>query len=268
MRDVGLLLEHLSFTERMMKRSGLLLVLIFIGITLSSVAAQTVDRAIEFLRTACAAGQRLDIRVEGDGGISLFKKGVAGKLHFSKEDARGVVESLSGQLQHDNLQDQRECMRPYITRILDAILPGSPPPSGPAVPTPDPLTPTETAIDKTLVPQSTLTFRFRQSTINGVFYTNALVMSVHRPRWVEINAGRSRSHFLGELGVPDDQESGSAYQVDVSFDNAAPVLSTAVRFGETKRLNLDVTNVLRIRISISPIARSRGYLAIGNPRFR
>jgi len=145
--------------------------------------------------------------------------------------------------------------------------------SRPAVPTPDPLTPAETAIDntnrRTLVPQSTLAFRFEESTMNGVFYPNALVMGVgSRPGYVEINAGRSRSRFLGELGVPDDQRSESSYQVDVSFDNAAPVLSTEVRFGETRRLDLDVTNVLRIRISVSAIAGSRGNLAIGNLRFR
>lgn len=147
-----------------------------------------------------------------------------------------------------------------------ASAPGS---SRPEAPAPEPLTPAETAIDdRTFVPESTVTFGFRESTINGVFYTNALVMSVHRPSRIEIDAGRSRSRFLGEFGVPDNQKSGSAYQVDVSFDNAAPVLSKRVHFGETMRLNLDVTNMLRISISISPIARSRGYVAIGNPRFR
>jgi hypothetical protein len=140
------------------------------------------------------------------------------------------------------------------------------------VPTSNPLILAETTIDdtnrRTFVPESTLNFWFGQSTINGVSYTNALLIRVSYPGRVEINAGRSRSRFLGELGVPDDQKSGSAYKVDVSFDNAAPVLSTEVRFGQTKRLDLDVTNVLRIKISISPIAGSWGDLAIGNPRFR
>jgi hypothetical protein len=145
--------------------------------------------------------------------------------------------------------------------------------SCPVVPTSNPLTLAQTAIDdRVLVPQSDgVGFRFGQSTINGVSYTNALLIRVNYPDypgWVEINAGRSRHRFLGDLGVPDDQKSGSAYKVDVSFDNAAPIFSTDVRFGEKKRLDLNVTNVLRIRISISPIARSRGYLAIGNPRFR
>ena len=109
--------------------------------------------------------------------------------------------------------------------------------SHPAVLTSNPLTLAETAIDdRALVPQSDdVSFRFGQSTINGVSYTNALLIRVIRsdyPGWVEINAGRSRSRFLGDLGVPDDQKSGSAYKVDVSFDNAAPVFSTEVYFGQ------------------------------------
>lgn len=154
------------------------------------------------------------------------------------------------------------------------ISPTPSPTSGDArepVPTTGPLTRAETAIDRSFVPESTTSVRFEQSTINGVSYANALLISIcSRAERVEINAGRGRSRFLGELGVPDDQRSASAYKVDVSFDVAAPVLSTEVRFGETRRLDLDVTNVLRIRIVVSPIAEGcgNGSLAIGNPRFR
>lgn len=38
-----------------------------------------------------------------------------------------------------------------------------------------------------------------------------------------------------------------------TIDYGAPVLSTEARFGDTRRFDLDVTNVLRIRISISAI---------------
>ena len=59
----------------------------------------------------------------GDGGISFLKKGVQGKLYYSRNNARGVVDRLQGESQRDNLREQRECMQPYIIdRILDAIL--------------------------------------------------------------------------------------------------------------------------------------------------
>ena len=84
--------------------------------------SKSINTAIDCLKTACVSGEHLEIKAEGDGGISFLKKGVQGKLYFSKKDARGVVDSLTDEAQRDNLQEQRECMRPYINRILDAIL--------------------------------------------------------------------------------------------------------------------------------------------------
>ena len=84
--------------------------------------SKSIHTAIEWLRTACVSGENLEIKAEGDGGISFLKRGVQGKLYFSKKDARGVVDSLQGELQRDNLREQRECMQPYIDRLLDAIL--------------------------------------------------------------------------------------------------------------------------------------------------
>jgi hypothetical protein len=76
--------------------------------------SKSIHTAIEWLRTACVSGENLEIKAEGDGGISFLKRGVQGKLYFSKKDARGVVDSLQGELQRDNLREQRECMQPYI----------------------------------------------------------------------------------------------------------------------------------------------------------
>jgi hypothetical protein len=84
--------------------------------------SKSINTAIEWLKTACVSGEDLEIKAEGNGGISFLKKGVQGRLYFSKKDARGVVHSLQGEVQRDNLQEQRECMQPYVDRILDAIL--------------------------------------------------------------------------------------------------------------------------------------------------
>lgn len=142
------------------------------------------------------------------------------------------------------------------------------------VPTSTTMLPAEAELDAESVPEyDNLNFNFGQATINGVVYTNSLILKTSTSAGrVEINAGRTRKRFFGDLGIPDDQKSSSAYKVDISFDDAAPVFSADVRFGETKRIDLDVANVLRIRVSVSPAtsissATCCGEVAIGNPRF-
>lgn len=115
---------------------------------------------------------------------------------------------------------------------------------------------------------------FDKATINGVSYTSALFLrpsssvssSNGSDRRVEIDAGRSHKRFIGDLGIPDTQKSNAAYKVEISLDSAAAVFSTEVRFGETKKVDLDITNALRIKIVVSPITCC-DYLAIGSPRF-
>lgn len=128
----------------------------------------------------------------------------------------------------------------------------------------------DSEIGQTLVPESTTSYDFQQETINGVAFPNALrIYSTTSPKKVEINAGRSRKRFLGSLGIPDDAKSTSVHQVEISLDNGPPVFSTVLNFGETKTIDLDVTNVLRVRITVvsKESSSSGGYLAIGNPRF-
>ncbi len=104
--------------------------------------------------------------------------------------------------------------------------------------------------------------------MNGVDYPSALVMfSIREVRKLEIDAGRRQDRFRGSLGIPDDQDSDSAHQVDISLDGANPIYSAVVRFGETKEIDLDVTNVLRVRISVSSVGTEDGRLGIGSARF-
>lgn len=131
----------------------------------------------------------------------------------------------------------------------------------------------DVAVDTRYVPETyELEIESETATVNGTTYSNALVMSPRQYRKepnvrLEIDAGRDFKRFRGDLGIPDNQSSGTAHKVEISLDNAAPVVSTEVRFGETKALDLDITNVLRIRIVITPISGWSNTLAIGNPRF-
>ena len=139
-----------------------------------------------------------------------------------------------------------------------------------SVPTTLAFAPADKDITAELIPEHTMYNdpTFKPLAINGVSYVNALQMySQKTPAKLEINAGRARSRFRGSLGISDSQSSSSAHLVEISFDNAAPAFSAVVGFGETKDIDLDVTNVLRIRITVSSTTAQDGYVAIGNPRF-
>jgi hypothetical protein len=131
----------------------------------------------------------------------------------------------------------------------------------------------DTAVDTRYVPQtSNAEVTSGPAGINGTTYSNALLM---KPAYrfsgpnasLEIDAGRDFTRFRGDLGIPDDQPSSTAYDVQISLDNAAPTVSTQVRFGETKTIDLDITNVLRIKIALTSISDCCNKVGIGNPRF-
>lgn len=111
-----------------------------------------------------------------------------------------------------------------------------------------------------------------EASINGTTYPTALVMepvryAADRDWRVEIGAGRDYRRFRGDLGIPDDQSSSTAYRVDIVLDHGPPALSVEVRFGETKTIDLDIIDALRIRIVLSPgPSGSFGDIAVGNPR--
>jgi NPCBM/NEW2 domain len=121
-----------------------------------------------------------------------------------------------------------------------------------------------------MVDQMGLSTSFDKANINGISYTNALLFDTSGASCsVEINAERNQKRFVGDLGIPDDQSSSAAYKVDISLDNAAPILSAEVHFGQTKKIDLDITNVLRIKLAITPLSTSNNtaVIAIGNPAF-
>lgn len=139
-----------------------------------------------------------------------------------------------------------------------------------SVPTTLPPAPGETTIDRTFVPEKTTDFSVGQSRINGVSYSNALIiLSPKSPGRIEIDAGRTRKRFRGVLGIPDDQRSSSSHQVDISLDNGPTVFSAVLNFGETKEIDLDVSGALRIKVTVTNKTSdtSSAYVAIGNPRF-
>lgn len=116
----------------MRKRELAALTLFFASyLPFASAAEDGVARAIDFLKTACASGEKIDIKIDGDGALNLIGRSAKGGLHFSKAEARGIAEGLSSGAQRTNLVSVRECMQPHISRILDALLPTAQTPEGP-----------------------------------------------------------------------------------------------------------------------------------------
>ncbi|MFO1433297.1 MAG: hypothetical protein U1F76_24910 [Candidatus Competibacteraceae bacterium] len=85
---------------------------------------EKLDKAIELIKTACGVGEAVTIKTNTQGGFQLFRKGGKGEVDFtfSKENIPLIARGLESSLQPP-LQEQQRCMRAYIGRILDVILP-------------------------------------------------------------------------------------------------------------------------------------------------
>lgn len=138
------------------------------------------------------------------------------------------------------------------------------------VPTPTRARDGSVALTREMIPEDTTGggTRIDQVTMNGVDYPAALVLYGDRNvEKIEINAGRRYERFRGSLSIPDTEDSDSSYQVDISLDGGNPAYSALVRFGETKEVDLEIDNVLRIKVELVAVGEQGGYLGIGNPRF-
>ena len=84
-----------------------------------------VERAVEFLKAACVAkGERTEITATGKAGITIKNwkgAGVQGEVSFSNEEIEGLAVALNEATAHQ-ATEIRECMKPYIDRILTIIL--------------------------------------------------------------------------------------------------------------------------------------------------
>ncbi len=106
--------------------------------------------------------------------------------------------------------------------------------------------------------------------MNGVNYTNALILNPYEPSSkIEINAGRRSAHFKADLGLSDRALSETTYKVDISVDDSAPIQSVDIALGQTTPLDIDVTGRLRLKFVVSnPNTSSQaGAIVFGNPRF-
>src|SRR5262245_33083621 len=91
---------------------------------------QKVKDAIDVIVLMCVAGgTKYEFQSKGniEGGFALKKLGIgaAGEIQISRSEARGLVEGLQNamtQIASEQASAARDCMRPWIERILKEIL--------------------------------------------------------------------------------------------------------------------------------------------------
>ncbi|MCI5192520.1 MAG: hypothetical protein D3915_05255 [Candidatus Electrothrix sp. AU1_5] len=81
-----------------------------------------INTAIDLIKVACATGEKLDIEVSGNGGVSFIKRGVSGKFNFTKEEINGVIKGTNQNLAKEENQNIRICMQQYVPAILEKLL--------------------------------------------------------------------------------------------------------------------------------------------------
>lgn len=90
-------------------------------------AQERTDEAVEMLKTLCVspAGNELEIRAEGGGGLTirnLGKAGITGNVTIERRDIEGFVDGISTEISAQQASEIRSCMRPYIGTIMKIVL--------------------------------------------------------------------------------------------------------------------------------------------------
>ena len=83
---------------------------------------ENINKAIELIKVACASGEKINIKITGNGKISFIKKGIDGEVSLTKEEINGVIKGTNENLRVKENSDIRKCMQQYVPDILDSLL--------------------------------------------------------------------------------------------------------------------------------------------------
>lgn len=84
---------------------------------------QQIDAAKDLLTTACLSGTNFEFEANADGRLEIksLKPGAGGKISVNVKKDPGGVGYLNEEIRKGVDADIRDCMKPYISRILDII---------------------------------------------------------------------------------------------------------------------------------------------------
>ncbi|MGH9270447.1 MAG: PASTA domain-containing protein, partial [Ilumatobacteraceae bacterium] len=91
-----------------------------------------------------------------------------------------------------------------------------------------------------------------QAQVNGDIYTRSVYMDVSTstPLFIEYDLARKLTRLRGVIGVRDDSTASSLVKVEI-FADGTPVSEQDLALGQIAELDLDMTNVLRLRLQVT-----------------
>jgi serine/threonine protein kinase len=94
-----------------------------------------------------------------------------------------------------------------------------------------------------------------QAQLNGTIYTRSVLLRPPGadPGYLEYDLARAFTRLVGTVGPRDDVLSDGVYKVEI-FADGTSVFDQRLGLGQTAPIDLDVTNVLRLRLQVTQIA--------------
>jgi hypothetical protein len=106
------------------------------------------------------------------------------------------------------------------------------------------------------------------SNSNGSSYSHSLRLNTYAEEGAsaEFNLGRSYRQLRSFVGIDDDsRDSDAQFRVEI-FGDGRLLWGDTIALGETKEIDADVTDVLRLKIFVINLARAESILVLGDAR--
>lgn len=77
--------------------------------------------AIESMKLSCVSGEGVNIKDDGEGGVTISKAGAEDSFSFSKAEVKRVITSANDQIRSESNPEIRQCMQPYVQAIVGIL---------------------------------------------------------------------------------------------------------------------------------------------------
>jgi hypothetical protein len=119
------------------------------------------------------------------------------------------------------------------------------------------------------VDRFTNSLSFGQAQVNGEIYTRSVLLEPYsdEPSFVEYDLGRGFERIVGTVGPRDDVDADSLYKVEI-FADGVSVFDQDLVLGHVAPIDLDMSNVLRLRLQVTDLNYSGGsrYVVFADTR--
>lgn len=108
-----------------MKTFNSVLLIIFMIVGFSAQADESkVDKAVRVVKELCLTGKQFDFKADAKGNLTFSKlvPGAEGSVSVNVRNSIGAAAIIDDKIRQIADEDIRNCIKPYIQRIIDAIL--------------------------------------------------------------------------------------------------------------------------------------------------